>query len=264
MKATDSTRVIIAIFVVVGLAVAFWMILLSPKRKEADELSTKVESLQATLAQSQSAVTEAEAARREFPKNYGQLVVLGKAVPAADETSSLLVQLDRISNKSEIDFESIELGVAAGSATEEPVEAEPEASTEEGETGTPVAAVAPTESAAAALPIGAAVGPAGLPVMPYDLLFDGSFFDVADFIQGLDGLVHTEDPGLKVDGRLVTIDGFSLTPDDVGGIEHLESNFSVTTYLVPPGEGLTAGASAGGPTEVATTPEPSEESEEVK
>ena len=95
--------------------------------------------------------------------------------------------------------------------------------------------------------------------MPYDMLFEGDFFDVADFIEDLDAFVQTED-GLEVDGRLVTVDGFALNPNDEGGFIPLKANFSVTTYLVPPDQGLTAGASAAGPTEVATTPEATEES----
>src|SRR4051794_2026907 len=109
MKMSSSSRLIVAIFVVVGLAVVFWMALLSPKRKEADELGTKVENLKATLVESQSAAAEAEQPRREFPKNYRQLVVLGKAVPAGDETASLLVELSGISDRTETEFESIEL-----------------------------------------------------------------------------------------------------------------------------------------------------------
>jgi Tfp pilus assembly protein PilO len=263
MKLTSSTRVIVAIFVVVGLAVVFWMALLSPKRKEADELGTQVENLKATLAVSQGAAAEAEQARREFPQNYRQLVVLGKAVPAGDETASLLVELSSISEQTETDFEGIELSSTAGSEEAPPPEPEVAAPTEEGgeeEASVPAATVAPTESSVASMPIGATVGPAAFPILPYKLAFQGSFFDVADFIEELDGFVHTEDPGLKVDGRLVTIDGFSLTPqdEDSGGSSRLKANFAVTTFLVPSDQGLTAGASEAGPTEVAVTPEEEE------
>ena len=46
-----------------------------------------------------------------------------------------------------------------------------------------------TETAAANLPIGATVGSAGLPTLPYDLDFKGNFFQVADFVSGLDELI---------------------------------------------------------------------------
>ena len=60
------------------------------------------------------------------------------------------------------------------------------------------------------LPLGAAVGSAGLPTMPYDLTFTGDFFDIADFMAGLDAMVKVDGKGIGVDGRLLTIDGFSL------------------------------------------------------
>ena len=49
--------------------------------------------------------------------------------------------------------------------------------------------------------------------MPYTLTFDGDFFQVADFIKGLDSLVKTENEKVAVDGRLLTVNGFSLAAD---------------------------------------------------
>src|SRR5262249_39590828 len=51
------------------------------------------------------------------------------------------------------------------------------------------------------LPLGASIGPAGLNVMPYDLTFNGSFFDVADFIGGVDSLLATKKTNAGGDGR---------------------------------------------------------------
>ena len=65
------------------------------------------------------------------------------------------------------------------------------------------------------MPLGAAIGPAGLAVMPYTLIFEGNFFQVADFIHGLDSLVETKNEEVAVTGRLITINGFAL-PEDPG------------------------------------------------
>ena len=46
--------------------------------------------------------------------------------------------------------------------------------------------------------------------MPYTLTFNGNFFKIADFIKGLDSLVKTTNEKVAVNGRLVTINGFSL------------------------------------------------------
>jgi Tfp pilus assembly protein PilO len=241
-------RLIIAMLLVAALAVGFWMLLLGPKRKEAGELGTTVTSLRESLALDRQQVDEALLARKQFPADYGQLVVLGKAVPADDDTASLLVQINLIAGRAGVRFQEIDLN-SAGS--EEAVE-----------TGTAAGApppagsgiAAPTEAAAAAMPLGASVGPAGLAAMPYSLKFIGNFADVADFIHGLDALVSTANSKVSVDGRLITIDGFSLGPPAGETFPRLEANFAVTTYLVPEGQGTTAGATPAAPVSATATP----------
>lgn len=268
MKATASSRTIIAILVFVALAVAFWMLLVSPKRDKAGELSEQVSQLETTLSQSQAVVAAGEGAERQFPHDYQQLVVLGKAVPAGDESSSLLVQLNHVADHAGVTFESLKVGAADESEPAPAEEAAPaapegaEAAPEEGgeaappaeESGSVPAAAVATESAAALQPIGTQIGPAGLSVLPYELSFKGRFSRVADFIHGIDGLIHTGGSSLAVDGRLVTLDGFALTSDADRKFPHLNANFSVTTYLVPPDQGITAGASPSEPTEIEATP----------
>jgi Tfp pilus assembly protein PilO len=261
MKSPNSSnRLIVSILVVAAAAIAFWMLALSPKRDEADKLATQAEQARVALSTAQSEVATAVAAKQEFPTNYRQLVVLGQAVPADDETSSLLVELNHVATASKVKFNSINLAgsgeSAPTSATAPPTSsASPEPS--EGATGAvPAAATTPpTEAAASLLPLGASVGPAGLAVMPYSLTFSGSFFHVADFIKGIDSLVHTGGSKVAADGRLVTLNSFTLS----GGAESfpkLNATFSVTTYLTPPSQGLTAGATA---TEPATSVPATEE-----
>ncbi len=86
--------------------------------------------------------------------------------------------------------------------------------------------------------------------MPYSLEFEGGFFEVADFIQALDRAVKTKNGEVDARGRLVTIDGFELVPAEngqAGASETLTAHFTVSTYVTPPGQGLTAGATSSGP-----------------
>jgi len=238
-----NSRLIFAVLGVIVLAGAFWMLLLSPKREESSRLGEKVETLQATLAQHEAEVQNALAAKREFARNYGQLVVLGKAVPADSETASLLVQIQKISERAGVRFEEISLDAEVGetgAATPPAVEpgAEP---------------VSPTEVAASTMPLGAGIGPAGLGVMPYTLNFTGNFFQISRFIHGLDEMVKTTNSRVRVDGRLITVNSFSLSPTGEGDAE-LKAAFSVTTYITPPEQGLTAGATLAGPETATATP----------
>jgi Tfp pilus assembly protein PilO len=252
---TSSNRLIVGILVVTALAIAFWVLLLSPKRQEASELSTEIETQQTTLVSAQSAATAAVAAKQQFPKNYHQLVVLGQAVPENDETASLLVELNHIADHAHVKFQSIQL--QSTSEAEAPVTEQPRV----GATSAALPGSLPsaTEASAALLPLGAAIGSAGLAVMPYHLTFEGDYFQVADFIHGVDSLLRTENEKVEVDGRLVTLDSFDLTDSgesEAGPSGKLTAEFSVTTYLVPPEQGLTAGASSLAPAseEVAETP----------
>lgn len=241
---TSSNRLIVAMLVTAALAVAFWMLALSPKRKEASDLAKQANQVKVSLAQHEGEVAQALQARHEFPVDYQQLVVLGKAVPGGDETASLLVQLNRIADRAGVDFQGLNLAAASGGEAPPPPE-----SPGTGESS-PVSA---TEVAASTMPLGAAIGPAGLAVMPYSLTFKGSFFQLANFIKGLDSLVKIKNSQVNVDGRLVTIDGFSLQADPGQGFPALEASFQVTTFLTPPEQGVTAGASPTGPsTESAT------------
>jgi Tfp pilus assembly protein PilO len=233
-----SNRTIVAMLLLVVLAGAFWMLLISPKRGEASDLGKRVEKLEASLSQHQAEAETAEAARREFATNYSQLVVLGKAVPADSETSSLLVQIQHIAEKSHVRFEEISLTSEGGESSAPASEASTEG------TGTELAS--PTEVAASTMPLGATIGPAGLSVMPYTLNFTGEFAQIADFIHGLDNLVKTTNSRVAVDGRLITVNAFNLSPSEAGFPE-LTASFSITTYLTPPEQGLTGGATPTGP-----------------
>ncbi len=109
-----------------------------------------------------------------------------------------------------------------------------------------------TETAAAVLPIGATVGSAGLPVMPYKLRFSGSFFNMADFFDELDKTVDVVDSGgtPEVRGRLMTVNGFAMVGDPVHGFPDVQASLSLNTYIVPADQGLAAGASPAGPSPV--------------
>jgi Tfp pilus assembly protein PilO len=283
-------RVILVSLAIVGVLAVFYFMVLSPKREEASELGTEIAQLNSDIDQQEQIASFADQARQEFPRYYGRLVVLGKAVPNQGDQASMIVQLNQVASRTGVDFRAITLSEGGGAASTASTATSPPTGTSTtpgttttpsdgttttstdgstppsdgsttatpptstGSAATPTAATtgsaAATEEAAASLPLGATVGPAGLPIMPYDLSFQGTFFDVADFMSGVDSLVHLREGSGQVsaDGRLVTLDGFSLTPiPTLGGEQKLDATFAVTTYVVPGDQGLTAGASPTGP-----------------
>jgi hypothetical protein len=260
-------------------AIATYMLMISPKRAEVAELEDEATTLQTQIDEQEQLVAFGKQARKEFPKDYGRLVVLGKAVPDQADTASLLVELNSIANRTDVEFRGITLGqgssgeggtttAAAPAAPAPPAtgdsaapapeggEAAPADPAAGGEAAAPAATTAPTaapamatEAAAANLPIGAVVGTAGLPTLPYDLNFSGGFFGIADYIGGVDTLVEFQGNkgAVTVDGRLVTVDGFSLDGGAPVANPILDANMAVTTYVTPSTQGLVAGATPSGP-----------------
>lgn len=269
----STRRTILFVLPLLAGAIALWLLVVSPKRQEATDLEAQAADLRAQVEEQEMRALTAEQARQDFSQDYRRVVVLGKAAPEDDDTSSFLVQLDRISRDAGVKF--LSLTTEAGADAPEPPPAEgapqtPAATAQQDEQrvenvdGTPAAPAPATEAQAALLPIGAAIGPAGLPVMHYSLSFEGDFFALADFIAGLDRMVRTSDEGdIRVSGRLVTVDGFDLSPIAAVGEAargattnpRLSADFTITTYITPADEGATGGASPTGPAP-ATSPQP--------
>jgi Tfp pilus assembly protein PilO len=246
----SSARPIIAILIVVAAAVTFWTLALSPKRSEVEKLDGQIETLNSSVATARGELAQATAARHTFPAAYHELVELGQAVPATDETPSLLVELEHLAATSGVSFETITLEGEGGAAPEATTEATTTAPGESSSAlGTPAGVEPATEVEASLLPLGASIGTAGLAVMPYSLNFNGSFFGIAKFIAKVDDLVESGKAKMLVDGRLLTVNGFSLTAGSAEGGGELQASFSVTTYLTPPGQGITAGATPTAPAE---------------
>jgi Tfp pilus assembly protein PilO len=287
VKGSDKA-IVLGVLVAIVLA-GFYFKVVSPKREKASSLSKEITELQANVDQQKQTADFAEDARRHFPAYYGRLVVLGKAVPADSDTPSLLVEVNSVANRTGVTFDSLQLSASASSdsSTASPAAAASStastaassssasgtdttgtsttgdssttsttsSSTSTAGTTTPAAA---TEATAANLPLGASVGAAGLPTMPYDLAFEGRYFQVADFLKGVDDLVHLRDSGqVAADGRLLTIDGFSLgpAPDSTPSNPKLEVKLAVTSFVTPSDQGLTAGASPSGPGASLTQPQ---------
>jgi hypothetical protein len=258
MKRNEQT--ILLGLAVVGLLIGFWLVILGPKRNEASKLQDEIDVVQSSLTQAQQEVADAKSASRSFGTDYRRLVVLGKAVPADSDQGSLLVQLQDLADRSGVQFQTFDLAPGTATATPPPAttttsdSTSSDASTSADTSASTDPALA-SEAAVATLPIGAAVGPAGLPVMPYSLGFTGGFFQIADFMARLDGMVDIRDGLVDVSGRLLTVDGFTLTssPEATGATPELSAELSVTSFLTPADQGITAGATPTGPAPATTT-----------
>src|SRR4029079_14883232 len=107
------------------LVAAFWFLIIGPKQKEASDLGQKIDDLNASVDQANQQVQFAQQARRDFPANYGKLVMLGKAVPENADSASYLVQLNHLAKDSGVDFRGIELDDTDAGAAPAPAPTQP-------------------------------------------------------------------------------------------------------------------------------------------
>jgi len=115
-------------------------------------------------------------------------------------------------------------------------------------------AATPNATVTATLPPGSSVGSAGFPTMPFTLTFNGSFFKLQKFLAGINNLTTVrKGEKLRVRGRLLQVDGVGLQPSSQG-FPHITAKLSATAYLLPKGQGLTAGATPSNPSGTPTTP----------
>jgi Tfp pilus assembly protein PilO len=238
-----NDRLILLAVPVLAAIVAFWFMVIAPKQDQVKKLDAQVAQLSSAVQTQQAAVQQGLTARKQFPKDYHRLVVMGKAVPVQDETASLIVQINKIAKSSKVSFEKMDLSQDTGAAAEAAAVAP---------TTPPPTPTSATEAEASLLPIGATVGTAGFPVLPFTLSFHGDYFQIANFMAGIDSLVNAKGDRIDSNGRLVTVNSFDMAPPDSGS--GLDVNLEVTTYVVPRDQGLTAGATPVAPS--GTTAEP--------
>lgn len=256
---TGRDRIVVIVIGAALLLAGFWFLALAPKRKEASDLAALVVTQEQRLTAAKGQVVAAEQARARYDADYAAVAALGQAVPADDDVPSLIVQVDRAAEREGVSFRSLALD-ASGSAQQPsapapapaPAPAAPAEGTEKGKDDAAAAPAASTpapatQTAAATLPPGASVGAAGFPTMPFTFEFTGSFFRLEDFFDRVNSFTTVRTSGdLLVRGRLLAVDSFDLKAAP-SGFPKIAASVHATAYVLPPGEGLTAGATAQGP-----------------
>jgi type II secretory pathway pseudopilin PulG len=246
---TARDRIVLLVVAIVAALAAAWMFVIQPRRSEASQLSAQVSAQQTQLDTARAQVAQGEQARSQFPANYAKLVRLGEAVPADDDVPSLIYQIQGAANAAHVDFRTLQVSSAGGSSSTPPPSTSSGSSSGSQPSGSSSAA---SQSSSSSLPPGVAVGPAGFPTEQFTFSLQGNFFNLSDFFNRLQKFVAAGKNQLSISGRLMTVNGisFSAAPQ---GFPQITASISATTYLVQPGQGLTAGATTAGPAASTTT-----------
>lgn len=288
MSLTDRDRKILFGLLPILILAAYWFLVLAPKREEAAsaEQSAAKQEQRADTARAQ--VAQANRAETDFASDYGEIVRLGKAVPAQVDMPSLIVQLDKAAEGTGIRFTKIATGDRTTSGTAPlAAPAPPSAASGEQAQSAPGAAAESANNAAASsgqrnaaaeqsgvspadaqtstssgqgLPV-ATSSVAGLETVPLELEFTGDFFHLADFFHDVKRFVHTAGTSVVVGGRLITIEGVNYASDPEL-FPKIKAELKATIYLSPKAEASSAGATPAGPpsTTPASTPAAVEDS----
>jgi hypothetical protein len=233
---TTRDRIVAMVITTLGVLASVWFLAVAPKREQAAKLATEVSTAQSQLASAESQVSSATAAQAKYQSAYAAVVNLGKAVPAGQEVPSLIYQLAQATNQKNVEFASITATV-------------------------PGAAGAPSSSpASGAAASASATSAAGLTQMPFTFVFNGGFDSLYNLFRQLDGFTLRTNAGLKVSGRLLTIQSIKLASAPTSGAsgsaqgagsgsssEQLTGTITATAYVLPAGQTLTGGASTAGP-----------------
>jgi hypothetical protein len=223
---TGRDRLVIIIVAVVAVLGAAYLMVVSPKRKEASSVASEVSTASSRLASAESKLAEARQAQVRYAAAYASIVTLGKAVPTSEEVPSLIYQLAQATHQKNVDFSSIVSGSGSGT--------------------TPSAGSSAGATAAAS---------AGFTQMPFTFVFNGTYGDLEKLFATIDrNVTRTSSGQLQVSGRLLTIQSVKLGPLAAAGAgggsqttNQLQGTITASAYVLPAGQGLTAGATAQGP-----------------
>jgi hypothetical protein len=229
-----QTRMLAGVAGLVALVAAFWFMVLAPKRADLSAVDGQITQAETQRDAAVASAQAAEQAKSHYLRDYATVARLGKAVPADDDVASLVYQLETIARRTKIDFRSVKLtATSAPAAAAAPANAAVAGAADKGDEKDAGADAAATPVPVVVQPLpGTEVGPAGLLTVPFTFSFEGDYMKLQRLLKAINGLAQNEKRRITVNGRLLTVDGFSLAASDIG-FPQLEATVSATAYVVP-------------------------------
>jgi Tfp pilus assembly protein PilO len=225
---TARDRKILLFVLGIGIVLAYWFLLLSPKRAEQTKEQNALTAAQSARQTAAQRLAQLTAAKRSFAGDYQTVIRLGQSIPASLDMPSLLLQLNAAANGTGIVFNSVQTGSRSSA---------------------PGSSSTSTPASAATKPAASSSGIPGLDSIPLTFTFTGDYFRLADFFHQMKRFVQVANNQIAVHGRLITIDGFTFkTPQgQTASPDSLTATVQATVYLAPKAQGLAAGATPQGP-----------------
>jgi Tfp pilus assembly protein PilO len=201
-RLSAQNRMIVAIVLAgVALLAVLWVTAIGPKRTERGSVTANVSLAQRRVDDARRKVADYTAARKQFPGMLSELKRLDVAVPSRGAISQLLRQLQR---RARVRGSRLQLAALKSAAA------------------APGTTLAP----------GATTGPGGLAALPFTFEYTGDYFDLVGILRAVRASVEARSGDLKIDGRLLTIDGLTFErPTDAAKLT--QAIVSATAYIAP-------------------------------
>jgi Tfp pilus assembly protein PilO len=109
-------RLIASIVVAVVAVLAMWILLVEPKRNDANALLASINAERAALATDQQQLAAAEQARVEYPAEVHSLKLLAIAAPTSDEEPQLIGTINRLETTHSVNYSSTSIGAPSAAS----------------------------------------------------------------------------------------------------------------------------------------------------
>ena len=237
MTITARDRKILLFALGIGIVLAYWFLLLSPKHAEQSKQQNALTAAQSARETAAQRLAQLTAAKRSFAGDYQTVIRLGQSIPSSLDMPSLLVQLNTAASGTGIDFTSVQAGSRSSAPGTSPASS----------AAAPAGASTPASSGTK--PAASTSGIPGLDSVPLTFTFTGDYFRLASFFHAMKRFVQVANSQIAVHGRLITIDGFTFKTPQGQSVspDSLTATVQATVYLAPKAQGLAAGATPQGP-----------------
>jgi Tfp pilus assembly protein PilO len=170
--------------VIVVVALAGWMLGVSPVLAQASSASDQAASLAASNLSTQAQITALKQQFAQIATAQGKLAGLRQSIPTDADMSAFLQEIDRLGSQDHVSLQTVAVQNAVVYQSPTPTGASAGTSTSTG-TSTPTPTPTPTPTATAPVaPAPTSVG-SSLITIPIKLTFNGSFSNVMAFVKGL-------------------------------------------------------------------------------
>jgi Tfp pilus assembly protein PilO len=195
---TEPGKILLSVVGLIAAVAAAWVLLLAPKRDEAAKLQTQVVAAELQRDGALARAADAERARAAYKRDYATVARLGKAVPVSADVPSLVYQLETAARRAKVDFRAVTVLDSTADAS------------------TPAA--------------GAATRGGGVTPAPFSFKFEGTYFGLQKLLAAVDRFSRVKGTQMQVNGRLLTIDGLTLSAGR-GGLPQISGTITARAYV---------------------------------